>query len=323
MSPDRITRRTLLRTAGAASLVMVNPGGARAQLDEGPGNRDGEVIDAPAPVAHRRRIPSTGEELAIMGIGSWRTFNSGDQADARAQLLDLMQTFFDMGGQVVDSAPMYGPAERIIGELLAELNYPGDLFAATKVLARGQQKGIEQMERSIQLMGVEPLDLIAVHNLVDWESQLKTLRAWKDLGKVRYIGMTTYRGRDHLELEGIMKEQDIDFIQLTYNLQNRTADKRLLPLARDLGIATMINIPFQQGALFRQAGDKPLPDWAASIGVTSWAQYFLKFIAGHPDVTCIIPATSNPDHLVDNMGAHFGPLPDEAMRREMVDYFES
>ena len=315
MTSDRMTRRTLLRTAGAASLALSNLAAVSAQ-DE---TVDSRELGEP----HRRKIPSTGEELAIMGIGTWQTFNAGDQAEGHRQLLEIMQVFFDMGGQVIDSAPMYGPAERVVGELLAEIGPPDGLFAATKVLARGQQKGVEQMERSIRLMGVEPMDLIAVHNLVDWQAQLKTLRSWKELGKVRYIGITTHRGRDHLELEGIMKSEAIDFIQVTYNLQNRTADKRILPLAGDLGIATMINIPFQQGTLFNQVREKPLPGWAAEIGVTSWAQYFLKFIAGHPNVTCIIPATSKPDHLADNMSAQFGPLPDPDIRRKMVDYFEA
>jgi aryl-alcohol dehydrogenase-like predicted oxidoreductase len=320
MKPGLLSRRTLLQSAGAASLAMANVGGIRAQVD---GVLVDQLYAEPAGEPNRRKIPSTGEELAMIGIGSWRTFNSGDQAEGRQRLRKLMQTFFDMGGQVVDSAPMYGPAERILGELLAELGPPVGLFAATKVLSRGQQKGVEQMERSIRLMGVEPMDLIAVHNLVDWQSQLKTLHSWKDLGKVRYIGVTTHRGRDHLEIEKIMQEEGIDFVQFTYNLQNRKAEERLLPLARDLGIATMINVSFQQGALFNQVRGKPLPGLAAEIGVTSWAQYFLKFIAGHPDVTCIIPATSKLHHLVDNMGANFGPLPDEEMRREMVDYFES
>jgi diketogulonate reductase-like aldo/keto reductase len=320
MTSDQITRRVLLQRVGAASIAIAGSGGIRAQVDEG---QDNLMTTDESREPHRRKIPSTGEEIALMGIGSWQTFGSGDQAEGHQQLLKIMRTFFEMGGQVVDSAPMYGPAERILGELLGELGPPESLFAATKVLARGQQKGVEQMERSIRLMAVEPMDLIAVHNLVDWQSQLKTLRSWKELGQVRYIGVTTHRGRDHAELEGIMKSEDIDFIQLTYNLQNRKADQRILPLARDRGIATMINLPFQQGALFNQVQEKPLPGWAAEIGVTSWAQYFLKYIAGHPDVSCIIPATSNLDHLVDNMGAQFGPLPDEDMRQEMVDYFEA
>ncbi len=224
----------------------------------------------------------------------------------------MLRRFIAHGGRVIDSSPMYGAAESVIGDLLGDLRHP-DMFYATKVWTRGREAGVEQMER---------MDLMQVHNLVDWRTHLKTLRAWKDDGRVRYVGITHYVESAFDELASIMRQERLDFVQLPYNLARRRAEARLLPLARDRGIAVMVNVPFGNGALFRAVKGKPLPGWAAEAGAESWAQVFLKFILSHPDVTCVIPATSDPAHLVDNMGAGTEPLPDAALRERMVEHWE-
>ena len=268
----------------------------------------------------KRVIPSSGEELSIMGMGTYSTFSD---ATPMQQLGEVLQVFFDQGGQMIDSSPMYGPAEGIVGELLKTTQNTTGLFAATKVWTDGRQAGIDQMNESMELMGVPTMDLMQIHNLRDWKVHLKTLKEWKEQGRVRYLGITTSHGRFHEELEAIMKTEPLDFVQLTYNAANRVTDARLLPLARDRGIATIINRPYQGGSLFRNVKGKPLPDWAGEIDCTSWGQYFLKFIAGHPAVTCIIPATSKVKHMRDNMAAGKGRTPDAAQRQRMIDYLEA
>ena len=218
---------------------------------------------------------------------------------------------------------MYGNAETVTGELLNALGHPPQLFAATKVWTYGKQQGIEQMQRSAERLDVKRIDLMQIHNLRDWQVQLETLREWKAAGKIRYIGITTSHGRYHGELETILQQQPFDFVQFSYNIDNRVAEQRLLPIAREQGIATLINRPYQRGSLFRKVKGQPLPDWVAEFDCASWGQYFLKFIASHPDVTCIIPATSKLKHMVDNMAAGYGRLPDAAMRKRMVAHLES
>jgi diketogulonate reductase-like aldo/keto reductase len=218
---------------------------------------------------------------------------------------------------------MYGSAEAVTGALLRALDYPPGLFTATKVWTYGKQEGIVQMQRSSQRLGVARVDLMQIHNLRDWQLQLETLREWKAAGKIRYIGITTSHGRYHDELETILRQQPFDFLQFSYNIGNRVAEHRLLPIARERGIATLINRPYQRGSLFRKVKGQPLPDWAAEIDCVSWGQFFLKFIAAQPGVTCIIPATSKLKHMLDNMAAGYGRLPDAAMRKRMVDYLES
>jgi diketogulonate reductase-like aldo/keto reductase len=270
----------------------------------------------------RKTIPSSGERLAVMGLGTSRTFDVDVSSATKSPLLEVVQAFFDNGGQLIDSSPMYGNAEAVTGALLAQIGNK-ELFSATKVWTRGKREGIEQMERSRQRFGVERIDLIQIHNLSDWQVQLETLIEWKAQGKIRYIGITTSHGRDHAELETILQQQALDFVQFSYNILDRSVEKRLLPIAQERGIATLINRPYQRGSLFGRVKGKPLPEWAGEIDCVSWGQFFLKFIASHPGVTCIIPATSKLKHMLDNMAAGYGRLPDESMRRRMIETIEA
>ena len=271
----------------------------------------------------KKSIPASGEQLSVIGLGTSRTFDVSSESVAQSPLLEVMRAFFDKGGQLIDSSPMYGNAEAVTGALLRAINNPPGLFAATKVWTYGKQEGIEQMQRSENRLGVEPIDLMQIHNLRDWRTHIDTLQDWKAQGKIRYLGITTSHGRYHAELETILQRQPLDFVQLSYNIEDRSVEQRLLPLAHERGIATLINRPYQRGSLFRQVKGKPLPDWAADIDCASWGQYFLKFIASHAAVTCIIPATSKLKHMVDNMAAGYGRLPDERMRQRMIKYLES
>ena len=303
-----ITRRNLIKTiAASAALVNISP----------------NILLAAGKDKITRMIPGTDEALAIMGVGSFITFDlNADEIDG-SELVQVLQSFFDHGGQLVDSSPMYEKAETIIGELIKRVSNKQGYFAATKVWTNGKQSGIEQMNSSMQKMGVEVMDLMQIHNLRDWKIHLQTLRDWKQQGKVRYIGITTSGGRDHEELAEILKTEDMDFVQFTYSILDRKAEQTLFPIVRDKGIGTLINVPFQRGGLFSKIKGKQLPEWAAEFDCTSWAQFFLKFIGSHPDVTNIIPATSKVDHMVDNMAAGFGRLPDAKMRQRMIDHMES
>jgi aryl-alcohol dehydrogenase-like predicted oxidoreductase len=271
----------------------------------------------------RKAIPSSGEPLPVIGMGTSRTFDVGDDAEARAALLPVLQAFFDQGGALIDSSPMYGSSEQVTGDLLRQIDNKDALFAATKVWTYGKQAGIAQMQRSVQRMGVGVFDLMQIHNLRDWQVHLETLQQWKRQGQVRYIGITTSHGRFHEELESILDIEPFDFVQFSYSVGNRTVEQRLLPLAAERGVATLINRPFQRGELFGVVKGKPLPDWAAEFDCASWAQFFLKFVVSHPAVTCAIPATSKLHHMRDNMAAGFGRLPDAALRKRMVSYFEA
>ena len=268
----------------------------------------------------KRTIPGNGEALAVMGIGTYDTFS---HAAPRQQLGAVLQAFFDHGGQLIDSSPMYGPAEGLVGELLKTTTNASALFAATKVWTDGREAGIRQMAESMRLMGVERMDLMQVHNLRDWRTHLKTLKEMKEQGQIRHLGITTSHGRFHEELEAIMKKEPLDFVQLSYSIASRGAEERLLPLAADRGIATLINRPYQGGGLFRRVKGKSLPAWAGEIDCATWGQFFLKFIVGHPAVTCVIPATSKIKHLVDNMTGGKGRAPNAAMRQRMVSHLES
>jgi len=271
----------------------------------------------------QRAIPSTGELLPVMGMGTSRTFDTEGDAGSLAILNDVLQSFFAHGGTVIDSSPMYGQAEARVGDVLRAMQTPPKVFAATKVWTTGEERGITQMEESAQRMHVKVFDLIAVHNLVDWKTHLATLKRWKSEGKVRYIGITTSHGRDHDALMDIMRSEPLDFVQFSYNIEDREVEQSLLPLSQDRGIATMINRPFQQGAIFARSRGHDLPALAAELDCTSWAQFFLKFILGHPAVTCIIPATEKPTHMADNMQANFGRVPDASQRAQMLRIFES
>jgi diketogulonate reductase-like aldo/keto reductase len=302
-----IRRRQLLQ-AGASALVL-------SQLSA-------NVVGSQPSLIHRA-IPSTGEKLPVIGMGTSRTFDAGADAATVARLSDVMTAFFQGGGKVIDSSPMYGQAEARVGDVLRGMQEEAQLFAATKVWTEGREEGIAQMQVSAQRMNVDDFDLIAVHNLVDWRTQLATLKAWKQEGKVRYIGITTSHGRYHDELLDIMRSEPLDFIQLTYNIDKLAAEEALLPLAMDKGIATMINRPFQRGALFKRSKNQALPAVAKDLGCDSWGQFYLKFIVGHPAVTNLIPATSKVHHMKDNMGANRGPVPDTKQRTEMLRVFRA
>ncbi len=271
----------------------------------------------------RKSIPASGELLPVIGMGTSRTFDVSDDPDTLKQLTEVLQIFFDRGGAVVDSSPMYGEAEQVTGDVLKRIKNKQSLFAATKVWTWGREEGIQQMQRSMRRMGVDRFDLIQIHNLRDWQVQLQTLQEWKAEGKVRYIGITTSHGRFHDELESILQEEELDFVQFSYNITNPTVEQRLLPIAQERGIATLINRPFARGDLFAAVRGKSLPAWAKEFDCQSWGQYFLKYVVSHPAVTCAIPATSKPKHMRDNMGAGYGKLPDAAMRKRMREYFLS
>ncbi|PLW83687.1 aldo/keto reductase [Kineobactrum sediminis] len=271
--------------------------------------------------ANTRPIPSTGEHLPVIGMGTSRTFDEPASPEILAQLKEVMEAFFEGGGKVIDSSPMYGKAESRVGDILRQLTPRPPVFAATKVWTTGREEGIEQMQASAERMAVEPLDLIAIHNLKDWRTHLATLKAWKAEGRVRYIGITTSHGRYHSELLDIMRREPLDFVQFSYNMEDRVAERALLPVAQDQGIATMINRPYQRGALFAKSRGKALPMVARELGCTSWGQFYLKWILGHPAVTCLIPATSKVSHMRDNMQANTGPVPDTTQRAEMLRVF--
>lgn len=268
----------------------------------------------------RRPIPASAEALPVIGVGTWQTFDAGNDAAARAPLREVLRL---LDGNVVDSSPMYGSSESVAGDLIAELGMRKRLFVATKVWTSGRAEGIRQMETSFRRLRVERMDLMQVHNLVDAATHTATLKDWKKQGRVRYIGVTHYTASAYPEVERWLRTGDYDFVQINYSLAEREAEKRLLPFARDRKIAVIINRPFAEGALFRQVRGKPLPPWAKSeLGVESWAQYFLKWIVGHPAVTCAIPGTGKPEHMRDNLAAGTGTLPDAALRQRMAQYVE-
>ncbi len=270
-----------------------------------------------------RPIPASGERLPVIGMGSWLTFDVGDDPEALAQRVAVVRTFFARGGALIDSSPMYGSSEAALGYCLRHVGNAQALFAATKVWTVGREPGMAQMARSRALWGVRRFDLMQVHNLVDWRTQLETLRAMKTDGRIRYLGVTTSHGRRHGLLEQLLRDVELDFVQLTYNIVDREAERRLLPLAAERGVAVIINRPFQRGGLFERVRGRALPPWAADIDCANWAQFFLKFIVSHPAVTCAIPATSRVDHMNENMGALYGRVPDAAMRRRMQRYVQA
>ncbi len=269
-----------------------------------------------------RAIPSTLEQVPAVGLGTARSFDVGTTPAERAPLRDVLRKFVEMGGSVIDSSPMYGAAETVIGDLATELGVQRSLFVATKVWTSGRAEGKRQMQTSMERLRTERIDLMQVHNLLDWRVHLETLREWKNAGKIRYLGMTHYRVDAFSRLERLIKTEKLDYVQFNYSIATRDAEHGLLPLAADKGTAVLINRPFTAGALFRRVRGKPLPPWAADFDCESWAQFFLKYILAHPAVTCVIPATSKPKHLVDNMRTGLGRLPDERMRRRMVSYME-
>lgn len=302
---DHPSRRAFLASMGAAG-VAVGLGPAHAAAED--------VLKKP--------IPASGERLPVIGMGSWITFNVGDDMELRAARCEVLQAFFDRGGAVIDSSPMYGSSEEVIGHCLKRIANKQALFAATKVWTPFKALGIRQMKASEKLWGVKRFDLMQIHNLLDWEAHMETLVEWKAKGRIRYIGVTTSHGERHEEMAKVMATQPIDFVQLTYNLLDREAESRLLPLAAERRLAVIANRPFRRGELFALFARKPLPEWAREFDCANWAQFFLKFIVSHPAVTCAIPATTRVDHMHENMGAAQGRLPDPDTRKRMVRYVE-
>lgn len=299
-----MSRRVWLRTVlGAAVAAMSGTAGA-----------------ATAPL--RRPIPGSGELLPVVGLGTWQTFDVGASESERAPLRDVLREFVRLGGSVVDSSPMYGKSEGVVGDLAAELDVRPKLFLATKVWTSGREAGIRQMDQSFRRMRTERMDLMQVHNLLDWRTHLATLRAWKEQGKVRYIGVTHYTESAYDDLARVLQAEELDFMQINYSIAEREAERRLLPLAAERRVAVLVNRPFAEAGLFHRVRGKALPPWAADIDCATWAQFFLKFVVSHPAVTCAIPATSKAKHLADNMQAGFGRLPDEATRARMARYLE-
>jgi diketogulonate reductase-like aldo/keto reductase len=298
------SRRRFLRALGAA---------AAAQAWGPPALAQGNL-----PIT--RAIPVSGETLPVIGVGSWITFNVRPDPVEEAPLIPVLRTFFERGGAMIDSSPMYGNSEAVIGGLLKETPRHERLFSATKIWTVGRALGRYQFEQSRKLWGVQRFDLVHVHNMVDWETHLATLRELKAAGAIRYIGITTSHGLRLAEMEKALSRERFDFVQMTYNFADRSVEQRLLPLAADRGIAVVINRPFDGGNLFSLVRARQLPPWAGEIDCENWAQYFLKFVVSHPAVTCAIPATSQTAHMVENMGALYGRLPDAAMRRTMAEY---
>jgi len=276
----------------------------------------------PGPVA-TRPIPSTGEALPLVGLGTRITFNVGRDTEARDSCAEVMRAFFEAGGRLIDSSPMYGSSQEVVGYGLQKLGPPSNLFSADKVWISSGSAGPSQIEQSRRHWRVPRFDLLQVHNLLSWEAHLRTLLAMKAAGEVRYVGITTSEGRRHREFERVMRQHPLDFIQVTYNILDREVEDRILPLAAGRGIGVIVNRPFQQGALLDRLERYPLPPWAAEIDAKSWAQFILKFIVSHPAVTCTIPATTRVDHVRENMAAATGRLPDAAMRARMIAYVES
>jgi diketogulonate reductase-like aldo/keto reductase len=307
-----MSRAEFLRMAMAGALGLGMGVAPRAQ---------GEATRNAASQLHVRPIPSSGERLPVIGVGTWQTFDVGSGRAEREPLRQTLETLFAAGGSVIDSSPMYGRSEAVAGDLLGEMGTRERAFIATKVWTRGREEGIRQMQRSMQLLRTERIDLMQIHNLLDWRTHLATLRGWKDEGRIRYLGITHYTASAFDEMEAVMRAERLDFVQLNYSLADRAAEARLLPLAAERGIAVIVNQPFGGGGLLRSLSATPLPPWAAEIGCASWAQVLLKYVLGHPAVTVAIPGTAQPRHMADNCRAGTGALPDEAMRKTMAEWW--
>ncbi|HEX7839835.1 MAG TPA: aldo/keto reductase [Kofleriaceae bacterium] len=305
-----LSRRDVLRIATTSGIV----GWARGPSAAAPG----PAMSTQTP--NTRPIPRTQEAIPTVGLGTWQAFDV--DAASRAPQVLVMKQFLAAGGRVIDSSPMYGRAEQVVGDVLADLGAIGKPFLATKVWTRGKREGIAEMERSRKRMRAERIDLMQIHNLLDWQTHLPVLREMKQAGTIRYLGVTHYSHGELPQIERMMKTETLDFIQVPYNIADRAVEARVLPAAADTGTAVLVMRPFEEGALFGRVKGKPLPAWAAELDCTSWAQMFLKFIIGHPAVTCPIPATADPAHLADNMKAAFGRLPDATQRKAMIAALE-
>jgi diketogulonate reductase-like aldo/keto reductase len=301
-----MTRREAAKVIGGATAALVFPISARAAGESS--------------TMLTRTIPSSGEKLPVIGLGTWRAFDVDLAAETRTQLEGVLSLFVKLGGRLVDSSPMYGHAEEVIGDLTSTLGIREKLFLATKVWTRGKENGIKSMERSMALLRTNRIDLMQVHNLVDVGTQLATLQKWRRQGRIRYIGITHYESGALNEIENLMRSETLDFLQINYSLMEPEAEQRILPLARERRIAVIANRPFGGGDLFDKVRSKPLPDWATEFDCRSWAQFFLKWIVANPAVTCAIPATDKARHLEDNMQGGIGRLPDAGMRQRMKEF---
>lgn len=308
MGHDPLTRRELCRAVAALAAATCIPAH--------------HVHAADAPMA-TRRVPSSGEELPVIGMGSSGTFDVGTAAESRAPLRAVLKSLVDAGGRVIDTSPMYGQSETVLGDLVAALGIRPGLWIATKVWTRGTAEGARQIEESLRRLRVDQLELLQIHNLVDWRAHVPTLRSMQESGKLRYTGITHYRSEAHEDVAAILRSEPFDFLQINYSIGDRDAEDRLLPLCQDKGIGVIVNRPFDDGALFEKVRDRPLPGWAAEVGAGSWGQFFLRYAVSHPAVTCVIPATAKAKHMADNCAAGLAPLPDARQRQRMSDYFES
>nr|WP_299173614.1 aldo/keto reductase [uncultured Allomuricauda sp.] len=270
-----------------------------------------------------RVIPSSGETLPMVGVGTWQTFDVGSSTEKRKVLSEVLSQMHVYGGRVIDSSPMYASSESVVGDLTANLGFQNELFYATKVWTSGQQAGIRQMDASMRKMKRKQMDLIQIHNLVDWKIHVKTLKKWKDEGKLRYWGITHYVDSSHSSLEKIIVSERPDFVQFNYSIRSRHAENSLFKTVEKYGIATLINQPYDSGSLFRAVKGKSIPGWAKEYDIHSWGQYFLKFILSNKNVTCVIPGTSKPHHMIDNMKAGLGKMPDERLRNKMASHLKS
>src|SRR5882724_2504250 len=309
---ENLTRREAARLIGASAAGLLLP--VRTSCTE---------TKTESSTMLTRPIPSSGEKLPVIGLGTWRTFDVDLTSDTRRQLGDVLSLFVKLGGCVIDTSPMYGRAEEVIGDLSAALGIRDKLFLATKVWTRGKESGIKSMERSLALLRTKRIELMQVHNLLDVHTQLATLREWKEQGRIRYLGITHYEAGAFADVEKIMRSEKLDFVQINYSLMEPEAENRILPLAQERGIAVIVNRPFGGGDIFDRVRSKPLPDWAAEFDCRTWAQFFLKWIVAHPAVTCAIPATDKPRHLEDNMQGEIGRLPDANMRWRMAEMVSS
>lgn len=296
--------------------MALSSGGAGAAAPEAP---------KPAREMLRRKIPAAtnSESVPVIGMGTWNTFDVGGGAQERAPLKQVLEVFYASGARLIDSSPMYGNAERVTGDLVEQLGKQSGTFLATKVWTSGRDKGLAQIERSMRLLKTARLDLLQIHNLLDWRTHAASLQQLKGDGKVRFTGITHYTVEAHDEIEGVLRESPFDFAQFNYSIGTRAAERRLLPYCQEHGIGVLINRPFEEGALFTRVRGRKLPGYAKELACTSWAQLFLKYIVSHPAVTCVIPATSRAEHMQDNLQAGFGPVPDAAMRERMARDFDS
>jgi diketogulonate reductase-like aldo/keto reductase len=308
-SAPRLSRAEFLGLGAAATgAVLLGPligsvGGAMAATEK----------------IRTRPIPKTAEQLPVIGLGTWQSFDIGPNSAGRAERQEVLRLLFEAGGSMIDSSPMYGRSEGVVGDLLEAMNARGKAFLATKVWTWGEEAGQRQMDESFRRFRTETVDLMQIHNLVDWRTHLRTLRVWKEGGRIRYIGITHYTDTALAELANVIRTEPVDFVQLPYSIGMREAERELLPLAQDKGVAVIVNRPFEGGTLFRERRTEALPEWAAELGIESWAQFFLKFVLSHPAVTCVIPGTAKPKHMADNLNAGRGSEPDSKMRERMLD----